>query len=154
MSKELIRLRDLCMAFDDELVLDHINLYINDSEFLTLLGPSGCGKTTTVRLLLGLLRAQKGQARLLGQDSAHLTTPTRERIGYMPQHFVLYPDLTVNENLRFAASLYGISIFKRGRLIQGASWVAGILAKEPPNLPTAVRTAETITMSSIADEPF
>lgn len=39
MSKELIRLRDLCMAFDDELVLDHINLYINDSEFLTLLGP-------------------------------------------------------------------------------------------------------------------
>ena len=43
MSKELIRLRDLCMAFDDELVLDHINLYINDSEFLTLLGPSGCG---------------------------------------------------------------------------------------------------------------
>ena len=49
MSKELIRLRDLCMAFDDELVLDHINLYINDSEFLTLLGPSGCGKTTTLR---------------------------------------------------------------------------------------------------------
>ena len=48
MSKELIRLRDLCMAFDDELVLDHINLYINDSEFLTLLGPSGCGKTTTL----------------------------------------------------------------------------------------------------------
>ena len=46
MSKELIRLRDLCMAFDDEPVLDHINLYINDKEFLTLLGPSGCGKTT------------------------------------------------------------------------------------------------------------
>ena len=51
MSKELIRLRDLCMAFDDELVLDHINLYINDSEFLTLLGPSGCGKTTTLRII-------------------------------------------------------------------------------------------------------
>ena len=51
MSKELIRLRDLCMAFDDELVLDHINLYINDSEFLTLLGPSGCGKTTLVSWL-------------------------------------------------------------------------------------------------------
>ena len=51
MSKELIRLRDLCMAFDDELVLDHINLYINDSEFLTLLGPSGCGKTTIIKLV-------------------------------------------------------------------------------------------------------
>ena len=45
MSKELIRLRNICMAFDDEQVLDNINLYFNDSEFLTLLGPSGCGKT-------------------------------------------------------------------------------------------------------------
>ena len=44
MSKELIRLRDLCMAFDDELVLDHINLYINDSEFLTLLGPAAVAR--------------------------------------------------------------------------------------------------------------
>ena len=50
MSKELIRLRDLCMAFDDEPVLDHINLYINDKEFLTLLGPSGCGDRKSTRL--------------------------------------------------------------------------------------------------------
>ena len=53
MSKELIRLRDICMAFDDEQVLDHLNLYINDKEFLTLLGPSGCGKTTTLRIIGG-----------------------------------------------------------------------------------------------------
>ena len=53
LSKELIRLRDLCMAYDDELVLDHLNLYINDKEFLTLLGPSGCGKTTTLRIIGG-----------------------------------------------------------------------------------------------------
>ena len=60
MSKELIRLRDLCMAFDDELVLDHINLYINDSEFLTLLGPSGCGKTTTLRIIGGFTTPTSG----------------------------------------------------------------------------------------------
>ena len=53
MSKELIRLRNICMAFDDEQVLDNINLYFNDSEFLTLLGPSGCGKTTTLRIIGG-----------------------------------------------------------------------------------------------------
>ena len=60
MSKELIRLRDLCMAFDDELVLDNINLYINDSEFLTLLGPSGCGKTTTLRIIGGFTTPTSG----------------------------------------------------------------------------------------------
>ena len=60
MSKELIRLRDLCMAFDDEPVLDHINLYINDKEFLTLLGPSGCGKTTTLRIIGGFATPTSG----------------------------------------------------------------------------------------------
>ena len=60
MSKELIRLRDLCMAFDDEPVLNNVNLYINDKEFLTLLGPSGCGKTTTLRGILALLE-QRGE---------------------------------------------------------------------------------------------
>ena len=51
MSKELIRLVNCSMAFDGELVLDNMNLYFNDSEFLTLLGPSGCGKTTTLRII-------------------------------------------------------------------------------------------------------
>ena len=51
MSKELIRLRNIRMAFDDEVVLNDLNLYINDKEFLTLLGPSGCGKTTTLRII-------------------------------------------------------------------------------------------------------
>ena len=55
MSKELIRLRDLTMEFDGERILDGINLYINDHEFLTLLGPSGCGKTTTLRIIGGFL---------------------------------------------------------------------------------------------------
>ena len=51
MSKELIRLRDLTMEFDGERILDSINLYINDKEFLTLLGPSGCGKTTLANII-------------------------------------------------------------------------------------------------------
>ena len=53
MSKELIRLKNLVMEFDGERILDNINLYINDHEFLTLLGPSGCGKTTTLRIIGG-----------------------------------------------------------------------------------------------------
>ena len=57
MSKELIRLVDCVMEFDGEVVLDSINLYINDAEFLTLLGPSGCGKTTTLRIIGGFAEA-------------------------------------------------------------------------------------------------
>ena len=60
MSKELIRLRDCVMSYGDEVVLDHINLYINDREFLTLLGPSGCGKTTTLRIIGGFLLPTAG----------------------------------------------------------------------------------------------
>ena len=60
MSKELIRLSDCRMVFDDEVVLNSINLYINDKEFLTLLGPSGCGKTTTLRIIGGFLTPTSG----------------------------------------------------------------------------------------------
>ena len=61
MSKELIRLRGCSMVFDDVTVLDDINLYINDSEFLTLLGPSGCGKTTTLRIIGGFQTPTSGE---------------------------------------------------------------------------------------------
>ena len=60
MSKELIRLRNIRMAFDDEVVLNDLNLYINDKEFLTLLGPSGCGKTTTLRIIGGFTTPVSG----------------------------------------------------------------------------------------------
>ena len=60
MPKELIRLANCTMAFDGEVVLDNINLYINDQEFLTLLGPSGCGKTTTLRIIGGFQTPTQG----------------------------------------------------------------------------------------------
>ena len=60
MSKELIRLADVSMAYDGEVVLNNMNLYINDSEFLTLLGPSGCGKTTTLRIIGGFAKPTAG----------------------------------------------------------------------------------------------
>ena len=67
MAKELIRLTNLTMEFDGERVLDSINLYINDHEFLTLLGPSGCGKTTTLRIIGGFLTPTSGDVLFDGQ---------------------------------------------------------------------------------------
>ena len=68
MSKELIRLRDLTMEFDGERILDDINLYFNDHEFLTLLGPSGCGKSTMLRIIGGFLTPTSGTVTFDGQD--------------------------------------------------------------------------------------
>jgi ABC-2 type transport system ATP-binding protein len=78
-----------------------------------LIGPSGSGKTTTMRLMLGLYRPDRGKVRVLGQLPNKFNSRVRERIGYMPQQFVLYPNLTVIENLRFVASLYGMGYFSR-----------------------------------------
>ena len=100
MSKELIRLRDLCMAFDDELVLDHINLYINDSEFLTLLGPSGCGKTTTLRIIGGFTTPTSGDVTFDGVRINDVP-PHKRQINTVFQKYALVPPLDVFENIAF-----------------------------------------------------
>ena len=104
MSKELIRLRDLCMAFDDELVLDHINLYINDSEFLTLLGPSGCGKTTTLRIIGGFTTPTSGDVTFDG-ERINDVPPHKRQINTVFQKYALFPHLNVFENVAFGLRL-------------------------------------------------
>ena len=100
MSKELIRLVDCCMAFDGELVLDHINLYFNDSEFLTLLGPSGCGKTTTLRIIGGFLTPTSGEVLF---DGARINDipPNLRQVNTVFQRYALFPHLNVFENVAF-----------------------------------------------------
>ena len=100
MSKELIRLRDLCMAFDDEPVLNHINLYINDKEFLTLLGPSGCGKTTTLRIIGGFATPTSGDV-LFDGVRINDVPPYQRQINTVFQKYALFPNLNVYENIAF-----------------------------------------------------
>ncbi len=100
MSKELIRLRDLCMAYDDELVLDHLNLYINDKEFLTLLGPSGCGKSTTLRIIGGFTMPTSGDV-LFDGVRINDVPPYRRQINTVFQRYALFPHLNVFENVAF-----------------------------------------------------
>ena len=108
MSKELIRLHDVCMAYDDELVLDHINLYINDSEFLTLLGPSGCGKTTTLRIIGGFTTPSSGDVTFDG-ERINDVPPHKRQINTVFQKYALFPHLDVYENIAF-----GLRIAKVG----------------------------------------
>nr|WP_325212817.1 ABC transporter ATP-binding protein [uncultured Oscillibacter sp.] len=100
MSKELIRLRDLCMAYDDELVLDHLNLYINDKEFLTLLGPSGCGKSTTLRIIGGFTAPLSGDV-LFDGVRINDVPPYKRQINTVFQKYALFPHLNVFENIAF-----------------------------------------------------
>ena len=100
MSKKLIRLVDCCMAFDGELVLDHINLYFNDSEFLTLLGPSGCGKTTTLRIIGGFLTPTSGEVLFDGVRINDIP-PNQRQVNTVFQRYALFPHLNVFENVAF-----------------------------------------------------
>ena len=100
MAKELIRLKDCVMAYDDNIVLDHINLYINDKEFLTLLGPSGCGKTTTLRIIGGFLTPTSGDV-LFDGVRINDVPPHLRTVNTVFQKYALFPHLNVFENVAF-----------------------------------------------------
>ena len=100
MSKELIRLQDLTMEFDGEKILDGINLYFNDKEFLTLLGPSGCGKTTTLRIIGGFLNPTSGTV-LFDGKCINDVPPYERQINTVFQRYALFPHLDVFDNIAF-----------------------------------------------------
>ena len=100
MSKELIRLSDCSMVFDDDVILNSINLYIKDKEFLTLLGPSGCGKTTTLRLIGGFLTPTSGDV-LFDGERINEVPPHKRAVNTVFQKYALFPNLNVFDNVAF-----------------------------------------------------
>ncbi len=93
----------------EQQVLHDLSLEVHPGELFALVGPSGCGKTTSVRLMCNLYWPTSGTVRVLGYHYRRWPAGLRERIGYMPQAAALYPRLTVEENLRYVAALYGLS---------------------------------------------
>jgi ABC-2 type transport system ATP-binding protein len=113
---QIIKTRELTKAFAGETAVNSIDLEVPEGCIFGFIGPSGSGKTTTVRLLMGLYEPDAGEVSVMGVRPSKFSRRDRERIGYLPQLFVLYPDLTVWENMNFAASLYGVPFLRTKRL--------------------------------------
>jgi len=114
----LVVMRDVSRKFDDRLVVHDINLTVPRGTILGIIGPSGAGKTTTIRMLTGAIAPSGGEVRVLGREPRRFRRTDRERIGYMPQLFNLYEDLTAGENVDFVASLFGMLFRRRRRRVR------------------------------------
>lgn len=105
----IIDLKDISVSFGGEPVLNNINLYIRDNEFITLLGPSGCGKTTTLRIIGGFLKPDTGRVIFNGEDITNLP-PNKRQLNTVFQNYALFPNLTIAENIAF-----GLKIKKKSK---------------------------------------
>lgn len=97
--------------------LDNVDFSVYPGEMFGLIGPDGAGKSTIYKIIATLARPDSGEASVLGLDVVRDFRELRTRIGYMPERFSLYPDMTVNENLNFFASLFGVSVKENFDLI-------------------------------------
>ncbi len=117
-----IRVENLYKTYGDVNAVKKVSFSVNEGEIFGLIGPDGAGKTTIIRILVSLLRADSGRISFKGRDVAGNTAFVRANIGYMPQRFSLYPDLTVDENLNFFGDLFripkAIQIQRKERLFE------------------------------------
>ncbi len=104
MNNKIIELKNITKQFDGELVLDNINLYIKENEFLTLLGPSGCGKTTLLRIIGGFLNPTEGHLIFDGKEISNLP-PYKREINTVFQKYALFPHMNVYDNIAFGLKI-------------------------------------------------
>ena len=108
--KNAVETQGLTKNYGKLVALDHVSLSVPEGSLFGLIGPDGAGKTTLYQILTTLLSPDAGNAIVAGLDVAKDYRRLRAEIGYMPERFSLYPDLTVMENLRFFAALFGVDI--------------------------------------------
>lgn len=104
MSNKLIDLQHISKSYDNNIILDDLNLYIRENEFLTLLGPSGCGKTTTLRIIGGFESPDQGRVIFGGEDITKLP-PNKRQLNTVFQKYALFTHMTIAENIAFGLKI-------------------------------------------------
>ncbi|NLL31083.1 MAG: ABC transporter ATP-binding protein [Clostridiales bacterium] len=108
MKQNIIELKGISKTFEDNLVLDNINLSIKENEFLTLLGPSGCGKTTTLRIIAGFEESDRGELLFNGTDISALP-PYKRQVNTVFQKYALFPHMNIYDNIAFGLKIKKLS---------------------------------------------
>jgi ABC-2 type transport system ATP-binding protein len=125
-NEVIVRTEHLSRRFGDLVAVKDVTLEVRRGEIFGVLGPNGAGKSTTIRMLCGILDPSGGTGTVVGFDIARDPERVKERIGYMTQRFSLYEDLTVFENLRFYAGLYGVPFAMRQKRIEDVLRATGL----------------------------
>ena len=115
MNDIIISVKDLCKCFGNFTAVDHITFEVRRGEIFGFLGANGAGKTTAMRMLCGLSYPTSGSGTVAGFDVMTQGEQIKRHIGYMSQRFSLYDDLTVRENIRLYAGIYGLSRYETMR---------------------------------------
>jgi ABC-2 type transport system ATP-binding protein len=122
----VIEARGLSRRFGTLVAVRDVSLTVHRGEIFGVLGPNGAGKSTTIRMLCGILDPSSGSGRVVGHELPGEAEAIKTRIGYMTQRFSLYEDLTVLENLRFYAGIYGVPRATRSARLDEAIERAGL----------------------------
>lgn len=132
-----VKIENLTKTFGPVTAIDNMSLSLEKGMIVGLIGPDGAGKTTLLRLMTGLLAPTTGRILMDEIDPARTPSLLKEKIGYMPQHFSLYGDLTVSENLRFFAEIHGLSkkdFYEKRNKLLGFSGLQHFESRQAENL--------------------
>jgi ABC-2 type transport system ATP-binding protein len=128
-SEHVIATHALSRRFGDLVAVRDVSLEVEKGEIFGVLGPNGAGKSTTIRMLCGILDPSSGEGTVVGFDIRRDAERVKERIGYMTQRFSLYEDLTVEENLKFYAGIYGVPRGLRKRRVAEVLESSGLVGR-------------------------
>lgn len=137
-----ITARELSRDFDHFRAVDRVSFEVRQGEIFGLLGANGAGKTTAIKMLTGILPPTSGAGTVAGADMRHASQAIKERIGYVSQAFSLYQDMTVQENLRLFARIYGVPgsrLSERIGRVVALAGLSGVTAQLVSKLPMGIR---------------